>query len=247
MHRADSVYNLGCVEYERRERLPSKVTTLEELLSHNANRLAVFRGHALFTLLEDGTLDDPPARNTLLAFVQRFSTNFQALLFIRQGFCADPRFHAVFLKHLNEEIGHDAMLAKRPNAVIVDDTLFEATLGWFNYQMMVLDNVDRVVLMHFVLETAGDYFHNLASGRLARDVASSYFDAHAEVDADHAAAGVELVQGHSSATYERLGLLLDAAWNMLEAAFGRVHCRIVSVREGLATDGSRVRNGMGTV
>jgi hypothetical protein len=211
--------------------LPSRITSLEELLRHNEARLAAFRAHSLFVLLEDGTLDDAHARRALLAFVHRFSRNFQALLFIRQGLCADPRFQSVFLRHLNEEIGHDAMLANRQDAVTLEDTLFEATLGWFNYQMVVLDNVDRTVLMHLVLEMAGDHFHNLAVGILDRHVTSPYFQTHAEHDADHATAGVELLQGHSDATYERLGLLVDAGWNMLEASFDRVRIRTLSARE----------------
>lgn len=200
------------------------VTSLDDLLRHNDSRMAAFRNHPLFALVRDEkTLASDGKRNQLLACIQRFSETFQTLLFIRQGACTDPRFQRAFLRHLSEEIGHDALLAQRRDATAVQDTLFEAISAWFAYQMFVLDNAERTALMHLVLENAGDYFHGFAAPRLGQHVDSPYFDVHAELDAGHASIGTELLGDLDPKTYARLGAIVDAGWNMVDALFER--CR----------------------
>jgi hypothetical protein len=197
-------------------------TTLDDLLRTNAARLAEFRVRPFFQVLEDGSLADDRKRRMLLACIQRFSSNFQSLLFIRQGLCVDPRFREFFRKHLAEEIGHDTLLSSGSTITEpVYDPIFEAILGWFNYQMVALDNADRSALMHLVLEEAGDYFHTAAAAKMRPYTNSPYFEAHAELDAGHAAMGAELLQGESSTTYERLKLVTAQGWDMMDAIVER--------------------------
>ncbi len=198
------------------------IGTLDALMLHNDARLDAFREHRFFRLLEGDTFSSPDERQLLLACVRRFSTNFQRLIFIRQGLCEDPRYFGPFLRHLSEEIGHDALLSAPGIPEPVDDTIFEAILGWFNYQMLVLDNVERAALMHLVLESAGDYVHTLLSARMRTHVESRYFEEHAELDAGHAGMASELLAGQASATYERLGFIVNRGWDMMEVVLERV-------------------------
>jgi hypothetical protein len=196
--------------------------TLDALMLHNDARLRAFREHRFFRMLEDGTFDAPDERRVLLACVRRFNINFQRLIFIRQGLCEDPRYYGPFLQHLGEEIGHDELLSGQEIPEPVDDTIFEAILGWFNYQMLVLDNVEKAALMHLVIETGGDLVLTLLSARMRKHVESPYFDVHAELDAGHAGMAGELLAGQTSATYRRLGLIADRGWDMTEALFDRL-------------------------
>jgi hypothetical protein len=172
-------------------------------------------------MIRDGTLDDPARRDTFLACVQRFSRAFQATLFARQAFCADPIYYRIFLKHLDDEYGHDRLIARRPEAREMQDTLFEAILSWFPQQMLLLDNVDKAVLVHLVLETAGDYFHSMALPYLGHHVESPYFETHAECDPEHATMAMGLLDEHHESTYRRLVGLVDDGWDMLLQMMGR--------------------------
>ncbi len=196
--------------------------TLDALMQHNDARLDAFREHRFFSMLADDTFASPDERRVLLACVRRFNLNFQRLIFIRQGLCEDPRFYGPFLQHLSEEIGHDALLSGQGIPEPIDDTLFEAILAWFNYQMLVLDNVEKAALMHLVIEEAGDHVLTLLSARMRTYVDSPYFDVHAELDAGHAGMAGELLAEQTSATYQRLKLIADRGWDMMEAMFERV-------------------------
>jgi hypothetical protein len=123
--------------------------------------------------------------------------------------------------HFNEEFGHDRLLAISVDVRPVKDSIFEALLAWFNYQMIVGDNAERSVLMHLVLEQAGDCFHTLAADGLGAHVESAYFDVHAEHDAAHARLADELLQGLGTKTYSRLATILDQGWDMMEAVVAR--------------------------
>ncbi|MFZ5891715.1 MAG: hypothetical protein ACOY0T_11730 [Myxococcota bacterium] len=203
--------------------MKSTVTTLDELLHHNHARTAAFHQHPFFGLLQESTLADARKLDVLMACIQGFSNNFQNILFIRQALCVDPRFKTAFSQHLSEEIGHDTLLAhQRGDASVVRDTLFDAILAWFSYQMLVLDNAERAALMHLVLETGADYFYRVAAPSLGKHVASSYFQFHAEADDGHANLVMDLLEGLGPKTYARLGDIVDAGWDMIDAMLERV-------------------------
>jgi len=73
-----------------------------------------------------------------------------------------------------------------------------------------------------VLEAAGDQFHALAAPRLRASVHSDYFDAHSELDAEHAGMASELLEGLTPAIYERLACVVDLGWDMMTAITERV-------------------------
>lgn len=210
----------------------SSPTTLEQLLEHAQRRQRRFVDGPAFTSIASGDLlDNPDARRVVLACARRFSSNFQTLLFTRQALCTDPAFYPTFLQHLEEELGHDKLLSSEEVPAPIEDAVFEAVVSWFSYQMIVLDNAERTALMHLVLEAAGDQFHVLAAPHLRDNVRSGYFDVHAELDESHALLGTELLDGLGPRTYQRLALIVDRGWDMMEATFQRVR-QLVAERAG---------------
>lgn len=206
--------------------MSTTIQSLDELVSHNDRRFAAFCDRPFFSMVRDGSLHDRQRREVFLACLQRFSRSFQSLLHIRQGLCIDPAYARSFLEHLEEETGHDRLLAGRANAREVEDTLFEAIIAWFAYQMLVLDNVDRAALMHLVLERAGDHFHSLAHEQLAQFLPKEYFSTHAELDEGHAAIGVKLLEAEAPKTYGRIAGVLDGGWDMMLAMTDRIVCLV---------------------
>jgi len=204
---------------------------LAQLCAHNRERLGRFEQKPFFRILGDGTLEDSNRRRTFLDALQVWVNGNQTLLFTRQGTCRDPSYAPIFLKHLHEEMGHDRLHADRqdgghpgaaPETSTVRDPALEAITSWFPYQMLVLDNVEKAAIIHLVIENASISYHRIAKPHLARYVNTEYFDVHLAVDAEHAALGEELLRNQHPRTYRRLKVIIDDAWDMLEAMTDRV-------------------------
>ncbi len=196
--------------------------TLEMLLNYNQQRLQAFKQRPLFTLIQDGTLADINKRQIFLNSMQIWTEGNQTLLFARQGTCHDPEFRSVFLKHLQEEVGHDDLYNARPDSKTgFRDALMTAITTWFLHQMFVLDNLEKAVIIHLVIESASDEYHQIAKPHLVKYLNDAYFEAH-EVDVQHVAMGVKLLSGYNSKVYRRLQTVMDDAWNMLTAMVDRV-------------------------
>ncbi len=200
--------------------------SLEGLLAYNQKRLEEFKQRPMFDLLHDGTLDDPLLRKTFLDTLQIWVDGNQALLFSRQASCVDPKYSGVFLEHMQEEVGHDAMHKARGDSGhsvgSAHDPILEAITNWFTYQMFVLDNAEKTAIIHLVIENASIAYHTVAAPVLARHVSDEYFAVHVENDAAHAAMGEELLRRHSAKTYARLRQIVGEAWDMLSAMTDRV-------------------------
>jgi hypothetical protein len=143
-------------------------------------------------------------------------------MLLRQALCTDPRYRLTFRDHLDEELGHDRLIADRDGAEEVWDPVLEGTLVWFTHQMVTLDNVEKAALVHLVLEAAGDKFHSVAAPVLARHVNSGYFAEHAALDAGHAELGRALLRDQHASVYARLLQIVEQGWDMLEAASQRM-------------------------
>ena len=205
---------------------------LDQLVAHNEARLQEFHGKRIFSIMRDGTLEDPIKRRTFLDALQIWVDGNQTLLFTRQATCRDPFYEPIFFKHLQEEVGHEVLHANReddgrsaledPSPPAMRDPALEAITSWFPYQMLMLDNIEKVAIIHLVIEHASIAYHQLAKPHLARYVNTEYFDVHIEADSEHAALGVDLLQNQSAKTYLRLKEIVDEAWDMLGAMVDRV-------------------------
>jgi hypothetical protein len=197
------------------------IVTFAQLNAENERRLTRYAAGPFFQMLNEHTLQDARKREALLACMARFSKNFQIILFTRQALCVEPRYGRVFLQHFKEEFGHDEVLFEEAQTKPVQDTLFEAIVCWFNYQMLVLDNAERATLTHMVLETSGDHFWSFALGRLGPYLPSKFVKLHSELDAGHASVAAELLGQESPPTYERLARVVSDGWSMMEAMVER--------------------------
>jgi quercetin dioxygenase-like cupin family protein len=201
--------------------------TLDTLLTYNEKRVREFGQRPIFDLLADGTLADPVRRKVYLDALQIWVDGNQSLLFSRQATCADPTYSKVFLRHMQEELGHDVLHkqrgeGERAGEARMRDAVLEAITNWFAYQMYVLDNAEKTAVIHLVIENASAVYHARAMPVLSRYISQEYFDVHVEADDVHAAMGIELLRSESSATYARLQQIVGEAWDMIGAMTDRL-------------------------
>lgn len=200
-----------------------KVQSLEALLERNrAHAQRVIDG-PFFGLLRTDGLHAERRRTLYLSCIRLFSDAFQTLLFTRQAMCRDGAIADAFHAHFIEELGHNRLLDVAPNERAASDSILRATSSWFCHQMLMLDNLAKLVLVNLVLETAGFHFHTFAKASLGEDVHPQYFSAHdEETEGDHQHLGVKLLEGQSPATYETLGGVLDDGWDMFDTMTRRI-------------------------
>lgn len=209
-----------------------KEVTLEDLIAQNQARLNAWLNTGYFRMLQDGTLDSPPVRARFKNCLRVFSDFFQTLLFTRQAMCRDESYRAAFGEHLSEEFGHNVLMKAGGDPVVVGDPRLQATLSWFCYQMLVLDNAGKAII-NLVLESGGYHFHNLAKPAFMGDDVEEYFSTHAEDDERHQDLGLELLEGLEPGTYRVLQLVLNEAWDMLGATTQRI-LELVRREQGLS-------------
>ncbi len=207
-------------EADESAKLGSQRASLSELLAHNQRRAQQMLDAPFFSLLRDRGLDSEAKRCATTDCLRVFADAFQMLLFSRQAACRDERFSELFGEHLREELGHNSLL-RTPSTVVQTDPVLRATSTWFCHQMLVLDNVDKIVV-NLVLETAGYHLGTLAGPLFEGHEAESFFHTHGEADAGHMNLGVELLDGQPEQTYRRLIALADKSWDMLGAMTERI-------------------------
>lgn len=197
-------------------------SSLEELLAYNESRVAEALAGPYFRMLRNGSLGPERCRARFRDAARVFSDAFQVMMFARQTTCRDPDYAATFLSHLREELGHNELLSVPATRRAPGDAVLVATSNWFCHQMLMLDNVEKAVLIHLVVETAGFHFHTLASPVLASDVSGDYFAAHSEADDDHKDSVLDQLRGLHPRTYRRLQRIVEDGWNMFDAMTRRI-------------------------
>jgi hypothetical protein len=197
---------------------------LQGLLAYNHQRLDEFRRRPLFSLIDEGTLQDRFKRQTFLDTLQIWLDGQQALLFARQASCADPDYAGAFLKDFRGEAVREGTNEGRSAAGggigTKNDVVVEAITEWFTYQMFVLDNSEKAAVVHLVIEQANTVLRSVVA-TLARSVGDSP-PARLEDDTRRATVGEELLRRQSPRTYARLRRIVGEAWDMLSALSDRV-------------------------
>jgi quercetin dioxygenase-like cupin family protein len=195
--------------------------TLQDLLRFNNAKLEQFKQRPMFTMLQDGTLEDPELRKVFLDALQVWVDKNQLLLFTRQAMCRDEKYYATFLQHFQEEVNHDKMYSARESLTDYKDPVIDAIACWFIHQMFQLDNAEKAALIHLVIENGSHYYHQIARPILQASINQEYFDVH-EADTEHAAMGARMLQGLDSPTYLRLKDIIEEGWEMIMAMVDRV-------------------------
>ncbi len=158
------------------------MSSFEELIKYNEQLFQTFTKRPFFLMLKENSNLPLIKRQRFLDCVQVFSNEFQKIMFARQASCIDGKFLPTFSQHFKEELGHDELLMQRDNVKTEKDAVLTASSSWFVWNMFVQDNIEKVVLIHLVLELSGDFYHELAKELFNDDLNSNYFTVHAEAD-----------------------------------------------------------------
>jgi hypothetical protein len=195
----------------------------ENLIAYNTAQLEQHKRRRAFQMFTDGTFDDPEKREMFFACLQVFARHFQTILFTRQAHCADERYGALFRRHLREEIGHDDVLAKdRGRSDEVWDPVLEGATAWFISRMTILDNIEKLAIVHLVLESSGAYMGAISKAPMRQLGSADYFSLHDEVDDSHVSLAIEPIRRQPPETIERLMVVIEQAWRMLDTYVERV-------------------------
>lgn len=198
---------------------------LDRLLAANDRYLTNFSKHRLFTMAQSGYLEDAGVRARFLDCFQVWSSHFQRMLQGRAFLSVDPSFHQLAQSHLDEELGHDQLLKRhRPDCRPVWDPVLEAACAWFPSQMSCLGELEKVVLVHLVVEASASVFYREMAPVMAGATSRAHFEAHADAeDQRHFEMGVALLRQH--VRYLDLRSLMAVqkrGWDMLSTVFGRI-------------------------
>jgi mannose-6-phosphate isomerase-like protein (cupin superfamily) len=210
----------------------TEARTIEQLLAHNETRAQAALDTPFYVLLRDGTVKSVRKRAMMREALRVFSDAFQTILFTRQATCRDEHFRDTFHSHLLEELGHNKLLKVSGRSRAAVDPILRATSAWFCHQMLVLDNSSKAIV-NLVLETAGYYFHTLASPVFASDESADYFHAHAESDEQHKEICVGLVKDLHPENYRQLHRALEHTWDMFDVMTRRI-AHLVELEERIS-------------
>lgn len=196
----------------------------DELVRCNEQLMEEYKSNELFTLVCSGEVEDPNVRAKLLDTIQIWSRHFQRVVMSRIVFGSDPRFGAIAREHFASEYGHDMNLEESRGGALrpVWDPVLEACSAWFPAKMLQLDDVEKTVLVHLVLEGSATVFHNVAHPIMDAFNETKHFEVHNTEDGDHLAMGFDLLRGLDRGTYERLAQVQREGWDMLNALCTRM-------------------------
>lgn len=204
---------MECVEQSR------QAASLDLLLASNQGYLANYQQSPLMQLINSPKMAAAQKRNKLLDCIQIFSDYFQKTVLLRNALCEDKKFIPVAQIHCHEEFEHNLSLMRdRQFRPPVWDPVLEATSAWFAWKMLTMDNADKTVLIHLVLETSANVFFSAAHRVMQAYKETDYFHIHAEVDGDHEQMGTQLLKDLTPERYERLLLVQQQGWDVLNAA-----------------------------
>lgn len=160
----------GLYEDLNNARVKFSSSSLADLHQFNDQQLEVHTKNSFFKLVESGRLEkDPKLFQRFVTALYVWSRCFQRVLLTRQIMCVDKELLEEYTHHLNEELGHDALLRDCYNiSEDAYDPILEAASNWFVTQMYLLDEAEKIVVVHLVIESSGHAF-GVASSKYFKD------------------------------------------------------------------------------
>ncbi|HWE74952.1 MAG TPA: cupin domain-containing protein [Stellaceae bacterium] len=196
---------------------------IEQLFKKNDEYMERFDKHRLFVLVRNGMLKDPVARRKFLDCFQVWSNYFQKMVLNRVVTLQNPAFDELAWGHLLEEIGHNRDLAKsRPDLQPVFDPILEGVCSWFASKVGMISDIEKVVLVHLVVEASAVYFYKHVQPAMGTNHAKGHFDKHKSDDEAHVAMGYDFLRNVTAADWPRLFEIQRQGWAMLMSVMGRV-------------------------
>ncbi|WP_447744572.1 cupin domain-containing protein [Pseudomonas nicosulfuronedens] len=211
---------VGLYELTESPRVRFEKSGYEKLLEINEAELEKLSRGSFFGLAKNSHLEDKSMMEFFLANLKLWSAKFQKIIYTRQANVSAPEFRDIFMTHMMEELDHDKLIIT--GAPVEWDPVIDGCGEWFVERMRVADDYEKLVLVHLVLESAGDEYHRLASESLPATDSQEYFETHAELDDGHARLGNKLLTGLSQEKYEELIAVSVKGWRMLEAVLERI-------------------------
>ncbi|MBE1488379.1 hypothetical protein [Plantactinospora soyae] len=193
---------------------------LQRVADYNTARQEQYESSRLIRLLSDEATPDT-TKKAVLTYLQPWSNAFQRMISARVIYEADPALRKLALEHQQEEIGHDAILARSraEDQREVWDPVIEAGASWFVDQFATLPGVQRVVLAHLALE-AGSLSLSKAGVRAFPD--DPYFDLHDEADVEHLDMGYQILRQRTDWAVDDVLVVLDRAWQVITVVSDRI-------------------------
>ncbi|GAA1313277.1 hypothetical protein [Pseudonocardia xinjiangensis] len=187
---------------------------------YNGDRHREYEQSALIRLLVDeGTAE--ATKKAVLTYLQPWSNAFQRMISARVTFETDPDLRTLALQHQQEEIGHDAILARSraSDQRLVWDPVIEAGASWFVDQLATLPGVQRAALAHLALESGSLVLSQAGCRAFPGD---PYFALHDEADTEHLEMGYRVLRERTDWTVEALITVLDRAWQVITVVSDRI-------------------------
>jgi hypothetical protein len=196
----------------------------ERLIKTQSVFLEKFKENGLMKLINSKEIGKKDTRVIFLDCIQTFSDFFQKSVMLRAVFTEpDSVFHKLANEHLSEEFGHNIdLLADRNNRPAHFDPILESCAAWFCWKMLSLDNIEKTVLMHWVLESSAYVFFTSAHTVMERYKETDYFKIHAEADEKHKDIETSFLEGLREEECERLLNVLDQGWKILFTTCDRI-------------------------
>lgn len=198
---------------------------LDTLIETNKSYLEEFDRNPLFELMRSGQLYDKQLRTKFFDCFQVFSNYFQKMMMNRVCFTEEGSYLSLFELHLEEEFGHNTKLSEdRNKRKPTWDPMLEATSGWFSNKMLSYDNIEKIILVHLVVEASACIFYKNAASIMDVDkFKSKHFEMHfSDIDTFHVTMGVDLLKKEGVLDFSKLLVVQAQGWEMLNSVFTRI-------------------------
>lgn len=199
------------------------LTFSQKLQQQQQAYLEKFKKSQLMLLATSNKLEDSSTRQKLLDNLQTFSDFFQKAVMLRYIFSEEQPFLKIAQEHLTEEYGHNTSLsADRSHRPIHFDPIIESGASWFAWKMFTADNLQKTVLIHWVLEASANLFFNAAHETTKNFGETNYFKTHSVLDQQHEMIDPSLLESISEREYQALAKILDHGWAVLKAVTDQI-------------------------
>lgn len=198
-------------------------STLDNLLENNKIFVSEYTNNRLMKLIKSEAIKEKKMRTRLLDCIQVFSDYFQKVVMLRYVFCDNSKFSTVAQLHLTEEYGHNISLKQdRDHRPSVWDPILESTSSWFAWKMFTLDEEEKTVLVHLVLEASAQLFFTQVHQVMIQYQETEYFKIHFDADEQHEKMGIGLLKELTTEKYQQLQKILYQGWNILNTACNQI-------------------------
>lgn len=199
-----------------------EVLNLSQLLRRNIYYLNLFRQNKLFELLNK----NQGSQITLDRFMRVFqvwSNYFQRMVLLQYINATDSEVQKIAEEHLVEEFGHNIELRKSLGGLQpIWDPILESLSGWFSWVIPTIDQRERIVLIHLVIENCATVFYEVTTPIFNSQNSAEHFKHHSVHDNSHAELGLSVLEGLSPREYKGLSVIQEKGWKTLISLFERM-------------------------